>query len=69
VLGRQEKWSEVAACWSEFIAQEPGNAQAYLERGGAHYRRGDSARAHADAEKACSLGASEACGIARQHPG
>ncbi|HEY3119650.1 MAG TPA: thioredoxin family protein, partial [Vicinamibacteria bacterium] len=45
VLGRQERWSEIAACWSEFIAQEPGNAQAYLERGGAHYRRGDSARA------------------------
>ncbi|HEV8255164.1 MAG TPA: thioredoxin family protein [Vicinamibacteria bacterium] len=69
VLGRQQRWGEIAACWSELIAQEPANAVAYFERGGAHHRRGDSARAHADAEKACSLGVAEACRVARQYPG
>jgi thioredoxin-like negative regulator of GroEL len=69
VLGRQQRWGEIAACWSDLIAQEPANAVAYFERGGAHHRRGDSARAHADAEKACSLGVAEACRVARQHPG
>jgi tetratricopeptide (TPR) repeat protein len=69
VLGRQQRWDEITACWSDLIAQEPGNAAAYFERGGAHHRRGDRARARADAEKACSLGATEACRVARQLPG
>jgi hypothetical protein len=66
VLGRQQRWGEIAACWSDLIAQEPGNAAAYFERGGAHHRRGDDSRARADAGKACSLGLVEACRFAPQ---
>jgi tetratricopeptide (TPR) repeat protein len=65
-LARQNRYDDVIKMWGEYLARHPDDARAYLERGGAHHRRRDTVRAHADAQKACDLGLSEGCAHARR---
>ena len=61
ILGKQSKWDEILPYWDQYIALEPNNALAYLERGGTYFRKGDLVDATADAKKACDLGNQEGC--------
>lgn len=63
-LSRQKRWDEVLAIWNAYIRASPSDAEAYYERGGTHFRKGDLAAAHADAARACELGKAEACPLA-----
>jgi tetratricopeptide (TPR) repeat protein len=69
VLTRRQAWDEIIEAWSGLIALQPDNARAYMERGGAHYRKRDLVSARADAEKACGLGDATACDVARRFQG
>lgn len=64
-LGREQRWAEAAACWTQLIDRAPGSGRAWFRRGASLLRAGARARALADAEKACSLGEAEACEIVR----
>lgn len=66
LLARQRAWDEIIAYWDRFIALEPNNAAAYLERAGAYRHKGDMQRALADIDKACGLGNQQACAIQRR---
>lgn len=63
-LGQKGKWDEAAACWTAFLQEGPRDGKALLERSRAHAHRGDRRRAREDAEEACRLGDSGACGVA-----
>lgn len=63
-LGQKGKWDEAAACWTAFLQDGPREGKALLERSRAHAQRGDLKRAREDAEEACRLGESAACGVA-----
>lgn len=61
ILSRQRRWDEVLEIWDGYIARTPSHAEAYFERGGTNFHKGDLAAAQADAAKACALGKTEAC--------
>ena len=66
ILSRQRRWDEVLEMWDGYIGREPTNAEAYFERGGTNFHKGNLAAAQADAAKACELGKSEACSLAER---
>ena len=47
--------------WNRYISRQPPDAEAYFERGGTHFHKGDMAASRADAAKACELGKAQAC--------
>jgi tetratricopeptide (TPR) repeat protein len=59
LLAQNGEWDQITSYWSRLIAVEPGNAQAYLERGGAYFHKRDFPSAKRDAEKAGALGSEE----------
>jgi tetratricopeptide (TPR) repeat protein len=61
LLARQKRWDEILEIWNRYISRQPPNADAYYERGGTHFQKGDMAAARADATKACELGKAQAC--------
>lgn len=63
MLASENRWNEIASCWSAYIEAHPDDAKAYLERGGALSRKGDREGARRDAETSCRLGEQRACGI------
>ncbi len=56
VLAKQSDWDTIVSYWSKYISLEPGNGRAYVERGGAYYRKGDLESAVKDAKEAMDLG-------------
>lgn len=66
ILSRQQRWDEVLEIWDRYIARAPANAEAYFERGGTNFHKGNLAAAQADAARACELGKSEACALAER---
>lgn len=68
-LSIRGKWDEVIGCWDRFLALEPENGEAYLERAGAHKHKGDKKSAFADLRRACDLGKAEACKILYREAG
>lgn len=69
LLARQKKWDEVITMWNWYISRQPPNADAYFERGGAYFQKGDMAAAAADAKKACELGKPQGCRMAERLKG
>jgi tetratricopeptide (TPR) repeat protein len=65
-LAKQGKLDRVIALWTDFVARQPGEGRAYLERGGAYYRLGKMKEARDDVAKACSLGLNEGCARSKQ---
>lgn len=61
ILSGQQRWDEILEIWDHYIERTPTNAEAYFERGGTNYHKGNLVAAQADAAKACELGKSEAC--------
>jgi tetratricopeptide (TPR) repeat protein len=66
ILSRQRRFDDCVDVWNRYLRVVPGDATAYMERGGSHYHRGDFAAAHADARRACELGKREACAMAER---
>ena len=66
ILSRQRRWDEILEIWDRYIEKVPTNADAYFERGGTNFHKGNLAAAQADAAKACELGKSEACPLAKR---
>lgn len=66
ILSQQKRWDEILALWNRYIESAPANAEAYFERGGTNFHKGDLAAAQADAAKACELGKQEACAWAEK---
>jgi len=61
LLSQRQRWDEVLDMWNAYLARMPADAEAYFERGGANFHRGDLAAAQADAAHACRLGKAEGC--------
>lgn len=59
LLAQKSDWDGIATEWSRYIALNPNNDRAYLERGGAYFRKGDITSAVADAKRAADLGSAE----------
>lgn len=66
ILSRQQRWDEVLEIWDRYIGRTSTNAEAYFERGGTNFHKGNLAAAQADAARACELGKSEACSLAER---
>lgn len=66
LLAQQQRWDEILELWDRYIARNKFNAEAYFERGGAHFHKGDRAAALEDVARACELGKSEACAMAEK---
>ena len=56
VLAKQSDWNSIITYWSKYIALNAENGRAYVERGGAYYRKGDLESAVKDAKRAADLG-------------
>lgn len=63
LLAKNGRWDDVIGRWNQFIALEPRNANAYLERAGSHRHKGDMRSALSDLKSACDLGNGNACQI------
>jgi tetratricopeptide (TPR) repeat protein len=61
LLARQQRWDDIIAMWDRYLTHQPRDAEAYFERGGTHFHKGDMAAARADATRACELGKAQAC--------
>jgi tetratricopeptide (TPR) repeat protein len=61
LLASRREWDTIIGYWTKFLKRHPGHAQAYFERGGAHYNKGDLVNALKDAKTACRLGLQDAC--------
>jgi tetratricopeptide (TPR) repeat protein len=61
LLSNERRWDEVLDVWNHYIAIDSTNAEAWYERGGTNYHKGDIAAAVADATKACQLGKADGC--------
>lgn len=66
LLFKKKRLDEIIELWTRFIALEPSNADAYLERGGTYFHKGDIPSALGDAKRACELGNGQACQRATQ---
>lgn len=69
LLARQKKWDEIITMWNWYISRQPPSAEAYFERGGAYFHKGDMAAARADAARACELGKNQGCRMVEQLKG
>jgi tetratricopeptide (TPR) repeat protein len=65
-LSTRRDWVRIEAMWTRYIADHPGEARAYRERSGTFFQLRRMPEAHADAERACDLGSSAGCSLARR---
>ncbi len=56
VLAQHRDWKRIIAYWDRYIALNPEDDRAYVERGGAYYRMGDMKSAVANAKIAADMG-------------
>ncbi|OGR17721.1 MAG: hypothetical protein A2X81_06500 [Desulfobacterales bacterium GWB2_56_26] len=62
-LMMQGRWDEIIGYWNGFLALEPDNGEAYLERAGTFHHKGDQEKSRADLKQACDLGQQKACSL------
>jgi tetratricopeptide (TPR) repeat protein len=65
LLAPRREWDAIIGHWTNYLAAQPGDARAYLERAGANSWKGDMTAARADLTKACELGSEKACGMVK----
>lgn len=65
ILASRAEWDAVIGHWTTYLAGQPNDGRAYLERAGANRRKGDIKAAQADILKGCQLGTAQACAIAK----
>lgn len=56
ILAFDEDWDNIIKYWSQYIALNPNDGHAYVERGGAYYRSGNLRAAVTDAKTSADLG-------------
>jgi tetratricopeptide (TPR) repeat protein len=56
LLAQRRDWDQIIQYWSQYIARHSDDGRAYVERGGARYRKGDLRGAVADAKSSADLG-------------
>ena len=56
ILAFDEDWKSIIKYWSQYIALNPNDGHAYVERGGAYYRSGNLQAAVTDAKTSADLG-------------
>jgi tetratricopeptide (TPR) repeat protein len=56
ILAFEEDWDTIIKYWTQYIQLNPNDGHAYIERGGAYYRKGDKKSAFADAKISARLG-------------
>ncbi len=56
ILARKKAYDQVISYWDEYIKLVPNNSDAYIERGGAKYHKGDYKAAKEDAKMAMDMG-------------
>jgi tetratricopeptide (TPR) repeat protein len=56
LLARERKWDQIIAYWDQYIALDPNESWAYVERGGAYYHKGDIKQAVHNAKIAADMG-------------
>lgn len=61
LMSRDKRWDDIIELWGRYIDHVPDNAEAYMERGGAHHHAGNRDSSIRDAIKACQLGLEKAC--------
>lgn len=66
IMSREQRWDEILEMWNRYMEILPANADAYFERGGTNYHKGNLAAARADVARACELGKHEACAWAER---
>lgn len=62
-LSGKRRFDIIVDLWTSFIEDNPGEARAYLERGGAYYHLGKMDEAVSDAQAACDMGLPEGCAL------
>ncbi len=65
-LAKRGRFAEVIEHWTEHLTRHPNEGRGYLERGGAYRAIRQMDAAIRDAEKACELGVTKGCEIARR---
>jgi len=66
-LAYQQRWDDILQWWAVYLAWDPENGEAYLERAGTYKHKGDSQSALADLKRACDLGQRKACTLQQQY--
>lgn len=56
LLAREKKWDQIIAYWDQYIALDPNESWAYVERGGAYYHKGNMKEAVHNAKIAADMG-------------
>ena len=56
LLVKHRDWDQIIDYWDQYIARNPDNSRAYVERGGAYYHKGDLRSAVNDAKTAADMG-------------
>ena len=62
ILSKDKNWDTIIPFWNRFIEFEPNHAEAYLERAGTYYNKGDYLKSIEDLRVSCELGNKTACG-------
>ena len=60
-LMQKRDWDTIISFWNQYLAIQPNDAEAYFERSGTYYHKGNMENAMDDLRTACSLGHKEAC--------
>lgn len=69
ILSRQRRWDELLEMWGRYLERNPRDADAWHERAGTNYWKGDLEAARSDAARACELGKERACNLAQRLKG
>ncbi|HYC35551.1 MAG TPA: hypothetical protein VEC19_03960 [Usitatibacter sp.] len=68
ILSSQRRWDELLELWGRYLERVPGDAEAWYERAGTNWHKGNRATAVSDLEHACKLGKAAACARASKLP-
>jgi tetratricopeptide (TPR) repeat protein len=66
ILSGQRRFDDCIELWNAYLRAAPRDAEAYYERGGSYFHKGDLQAAHANLVRACELGKAEACARAEK---
>ena len=66
-LLQTKEWDRIISYWNAFLELEPEHAEAYLERSGTYYHKGDFTRSLEDLKQACDFGSKEGCKRYKQY--
>jgi Flp pilus assembly protein TadD len=65
-LSKRGEWPRIAAMWNAYVSENPNDGRALVELGGTLMHQGRVAQARLAVTRACELGVSKACVIAKR---